>query len=132
MGMYTEVVVKISLKEETPKEVDSVLEYLFGDGEEPKQLPDHMFFTLPRWYGIGQCSSYYHHPEVVSSIVYDKFTKGRKDRIDQVFSRSDLKDYNGEIDNFFDWIRPYIEGKEGQCIGYSWYEEDSQPTLIYK
>lgn len=42
-----------------------------------------------------------------------------------------LKNYDDEIDKFFDWLNPYIEGIPGQCIGYKWHEYDDAPTLVY-
>ena len=134
MGMYTEIVVKISLVDSLDEKTTKILEYLFGEGEEiPKEdLPDHEFFTKERWDFIGHCSSYYHHPVKCNSIVYDKYTKGREYYPLYIFSRSDIKDYSGEIKSFFDWIDQYVDSPSGQCIGYSWYEEESQPTLVFK
>ena len=44
----------------------------------------------------------------------------------------DLKNYNEEIDNFLDWISGYTTGyDEYELIGYTIYEENSIPTLIY-
>lgn len=127
MGMYTEVLVKTSLREDLPKETLAVLDYMFGHkhGAQPEVLPDHPFFQLPRWDAIGKCSSYYHHPQAVNSIV--KCESGW-----YIFSRSDFKNYSGEVEAFFDWFAPLTDVPEGQCIGYSWYEEDKIPTLIIK
>jgi hypothetical protein len=43
--------------------------------------------------------------------------------------RSNLKNYDSEIENFLDFISPYIETDE--FIGYMRYEESEKPTLIY-
>ncbi|AGF89304.1 hypothetical protein SP069_00185 [Salmonella phage SP069] len=128
MGMYTELVLKCSLKEDVPDDVVTVVSYLFCNGtDEPKQLPDHKFFSLSRWQHIGKSCSFYHHPEIINSCpVYD-YTDSR-----YIFSRSDIKNYDGEIEAFIDWFKPYVDAEEGQCIGWSWYEEDLQPTLIIK
>jgi hypothetical protein len=123
MGMYTEILVKAGLKKDLPKEVYDIIDYLFGTGEEPDVLPEHKFFTLPRWRMVGRCSSWYHHPTTVNNI--DKTYKDWR-----IFSRSDLKNYNNEIDTFFGWFRTVIAASEGECIGYSWYEEESQPVLV--
>lgn len=128
MGMYTELVFKASLINDVPAEVMAVIDYLFGDGgsDRPEQLPDHPFFNKPRWSCIGRCSSFYHHPSTLNS-VYKESSGGP-----YIFSRSDLKNYDGEIAAFLDWIDPYIYGSVGECIGWSWYEEAEKPTLIYK
>ena len=122
MGMYTEILVKADVNISEISETDlTVINYLFGQGEKPCSLPSHKFFTLHRWEFIGKSSSFYHHPRAISNFE-DSY----------IFSRSDLKNYDDEIENFFDWFRPLTTAEEGQCIGYSWYEEDAAPTLVYK
>lgn len=124
MGMYTEILIKADVNtKKLSKEEKGVLNFLFSDGEQPQELPNHYFFTLPRWQLIGKMSSFYHHPHPVNSVSDDG---------EYIFSRSDLKNYNGEIEAFFDWFRPLTDAYEGKCIGYQWYEEDDQPTLIFK
>ena len=125
MGMYTELVLKCQIKEDAPADVKSVIAYMFCGGDAPEKLPDHPFFCLTRWNSIGNCSSFYHHPEVVNSCPKFDYTESQ-----YIFSRSDIKNYDGEIEAFIDWIKPYLENEEGQCIGWSWYEEELQPTLI--
>ena len=125
MGMYTELVLKCQIKEDAPSEVKAVIAHMFGGAERPDSLPSHEFFSLSRWDGIGGCSSFYHHPEVVNSYPKFDYTEAS-----YIFSRSDIKNYGGEIESFIDWLKPYIYAFEGQCIGWSWYEEDLQPTLI--
>lgn len=124
MGMYTELVLKADIREDIPDQVRAILRFLFteGDrGEAPTDLPDHPFFKADRWRWIGQSSSYYHIPWAVSRYEADR-----------IFSRSDLKNYGGEIALFVDWLAPYVEMRgERKCIGWSWYEEDSEPTLLF-
>ena len=121
MGMYTEFVLKCEVKDNLPDNVLSVLNFLFNWEDEPNELmiPKHPFFKCQRWRMIGHCSSYYHVP-----FVSSRFADG------YIFSRSDHKNYDGEIDKFLDWIRPYIAEFPGHCIGWSWYEEEDVPTLI--
>lgn len=130
MGMYTELVLKCQIKDNLPDDVRAVLKHLFKEGDEPKSLPDHAFFKCPRWMMIGQCSSFYHHPAALS----DYWTGHGNDdnRGGYIFSRSDLKNYDDEIAKFIDWVMPYIDEMDGQCIGWSWYEEETEPTLLYK
>ncbi len=117
--MYTELVLKCDIKGNAPKQVKDVLDFLFLGKEQPTELPDHEFFSKGRWTLIGNCSSYYHHPEVVNSYIEG-----------HLFSRSDIKNYESEIEAFLDWLMPYVDDYEGRCIGWSWYEEADVPTLI--
>lgn len=125
MGMYTELVLKCRIKNESPAAVKEVIDYLFSDGDLPKEIPEHEFFKCDRWNSIGSCASFYHHPEVVNSVPKFDYTDSN-----YIFSRSDLKNYDDEISKFVDWIAPYVEGYGDVCIGWSWYEEDEKPTLI--
>ena len=126
--MYTEILIKASIdNEKVTPEVEAVLQYLFNDVSIPNhiQLPVHPFFRSDRWPCVGHCSSFYHVPWVNSKYGGDYGSY-------YIFSRSDLKNYDNEIEAFFDWIDPYLDEEKGMCIGYSWYEEDLSPTLVYK
>jgi hypothetical protein len=118
--MYTELVLKCRVKDDIQENVEEVLQFLFNGGYEPVQLPDHHFFEEQRWTFIGRSNSYYHIPWNTS-----KYKEG------YIFSRSDLKNYNGEIALFIDWIKPYLLNNPSECIGWQWYEEDDAPTLLY-
>ncbi len=121
MGEYTEIIIKAEVKADLPQEVEAVLQFLFNGEEKPLVSIDHPFFKCDRWAFIGRCSSYYHIPW--STSKYEE---------EYIFSRSDLKDYDNEIDQFFAWIDPYLDEEQGQCVGWSWYEEESAPTLQFK
>ncbi len=119
--MYTEILIKASINGDISTVEKSVLNYMFNDRLDfPIILPDHEFFTLSHWQYVGVVSSYYHIPWKTS-----KYNK------DYLFSRSDIKNYHGEIESFFDWLRPLCNERSKRCIGYRWYEEDNAPTLIY-
>lgn len=120
MGMYTELILKTEVKPDIPDEAEQVLQLLFNDGPGPTTLPDHPFFKSERWQMIGACSSYYHIPWSTS-----RYAEG------YIFSRSDLKNYDSEISKFLDWVRPYLDTLPGDCIGWSWYEEDLKPKLLH-
>lgn len=133
MGMYTELVIKAKITEYLPDDVWMILDYLFNPKTEVEiydehmqlksdvKLPDHPFFDSSRWEMIGSCNSYYHIPES-QSFFADGY----------LFSRSDLKNYGGEIENFINWITPYLDEPDGKFIGWKWYEEYHEPTFIYK
>lgn len=125
MGMYTELVLKCEISAEAPKVVKDVLLHMFGGKPRPDDLPDHDFFKCHRWDFLGSCSSFYHHPDVINSIPAFEFTD-----CFYIFSRSDIKNYDSEIEKFVEWVTPYIEGAGEVCIGWKWYEEEEKPTLI--
>lgn len=123
MGMYTELVLKVRLEKSIPEDVKNILKFLFSDKEEPSIIPDHPFFQCERWQCVGRCSSFYHHPESVSSFNEEGSSYA-------IFSRSDLKNYDSEIGKFIDWLTPYLMHRR-KCIGWTWYEEEQEPTLLY-
>lgn len=120
MGMYTELLLKCSIKPEAVN--NPILRFLFAGGPEPdrEDIPHHPLFMCDRWKHIGSCSSHYHHPKAMSDINENGY----------LFSRSDLKNYDDEINKFLDWFWPFVEESPGQCIGWTWYEEEDVPTLI--
>ena len=124
MGMYTELVIKADTKGVLPEIVCETLDWLFNDGKEPQELPNHQFFVQgSRLTSVTCGSSFYHIPWSVS-----KWSR------DYLFSRADLKNYSDEIELFLDWLFPYlnicIDDNDKQCIGYTWYEESLRPSLI--
>ena len=129
MGMYTELVFKASIREDVPDDVDAVLDFLFNTSLRPTQVPDHPFFQCDRWQMIGRCSSFSHTPFALSQYA----DPNRPDaKGGYVFSRSDLKNYDHEVQHFLDWIDPYIDELSGTCIGWTWYEDEDAPTLVFK
>ena len=128
MGMYTELLLKAEVEDETPPQVMRVLEYFFKGGPEPESLPDHPLFEKPRWEMIGRSSSYYHIPWPDGGMGRGGAERGTW----YIFSRSDLKNYDGEIEAFLDWSRPYLRPATGSCLGWTWYEEAEHPTMILR
>jgi len=123
MGMYTEVLVKADIKAISAQN-KAALRFLFGDGDtallDVLGLPDHPFFKSERWNSIGRSSSYYHIPKALN------FFDGS-----YLFSRSDMKSYNGEAELFFDWlIKHCADVEHGECVGYIWYETWDKPKLV--
>ena len=45
--------------------------------------------------------------------------------------RSNVKNYDGEIQHFIDWITPCLDKHPGDFLGFRRYEETEDPTLIY-
>ena len=124
MGMYTEINVCFDLLKDTPKDIVEILHCLIEGTDTPSILPEHKFFKCDRWGMVACCDSYYFDGSTNSKMVFDDISKTWKINI-----RANLKNYDSEIEEFLDWLEPYI-GTDG-FIGYMRYEEWEDPTLIY-
>ncbi|MDD9199531.1 hypothetical protein [Aliivibrio sp. S2MY1] len=120
MGLYTEILLRTTLKVELDSNTESVLNFLFNNGSEPTLLPDHVFFGCYNWHMFGRCND--------SSFKTISYLNNR-----HLFSRCDIKMVHDNIDKFIDWIEPYIdkEGEDLACIGWRWFEDDQKPELIF-
>lgn len=130
MGMYTEIYVKAVLKEGVDDNVINIIKYMLGvDGIELEDLeiPSHILFKTDRWDCVLRSSSYYHIPYTVKLFEYNDISKNY-----YLVVRSDFKNYDSEIEKFFDWVKQYVErGYNKTFIGYSLYEGDCEPMLYY-
>ena len=123
--MYTELIFGAKLKKETPEKVINALKYILGDIEEkPKDFP------LPKgrceW--LFRCSSYYFG--VNKSLC--KMWLDDLDKSYHISTRSNIKNYENEIETFLNWIKPFIEDGSGEREMYAivTYEE-SEPKIYY-
>ena len=126
MGMYTELHFNSRLKPDVPTSVLRVLEYMLGENSaigEP--IPDHPLFNTSRWAVMLRCDSYYFDADTISTLRYDDISQH------SLCIRTNFKNYEGEIEKFLDWIRPYLDKDEGDFLGFYRYEETEEPTLIY-
>lgn len=127
MGMYTKLSVDLSFKANLPKEVVTALKVMVGhEGTKEisrSDLPKHELFKTPRWDFMLRCSSYYHTPFSLTKLHYDDLAEHY-----YLTSSSDFKNYDDEVNLFFDFIKDYVE--EG-FLGYSLYEEDQTPILYF-
>ena len=127
MGMYTKLSVDLSFKENLPKEVVTALEVMTGhkslEDIDESHLPKHELFESSRWEFMLRCCSYYHTPFSLTKLHYDDIARHY-----YLTSSSDFKNYDNEVELFFDFIKEYVE--EG-FLGYSLYEEDEVPTLYF-
>lgn len=119
MGMYTEIYVNADLKKETPKEVIDVLAAMCEKDQEAVSLSD----KPSRWAYLFNNGSYYLPLTECGKLTNDSIT-GQYSLI----AKGDIKNYDGEIEQFFDFIKPWCEG---EFIGYYRYEESREPTLVY-
>jgi len=129
MGMYTELHFNTELKEDTPKEVIDILKYMVSDNppDKPPKLPKHELFETPRWEIMLRCDSYYFDADTHSTLRFDDIGGSH-----YLCIRTNLKNYDSEIEKFIDWIDPYSDSYIGDFMGFYRYEETEDPTIIKK
>ena len=127
--MYTEFVFQGETKKDLPKDIQELLDYFFDEdsadliGEvEKNKLPDHPFFSCPRWRHIGHKSSYYFNPFALRYSQKHVIENAGK----HVFLLCNLKNYDSDIELFINWVDPYMN----EYWGHHWYEEDDMPTFF--
>jgi hypothetical protein len=124
MGMYTELHYNVELRKDVPAEVLATLRYMLKN-DEPKTQCDHPLFKTDRWPVMLRMSSAYFPARTHSELFkeYDQWYLG---------VRCNLKNYCGEIEEFIDWLDPYVKAFKGDFLGFSRYEESEDPTIIRK
>lgn len=120
MGMYTEIFINVDLKPETPEAILSVLRSMCGN-EDRGPLSD----KPERWGRLFTNGSYYVPLTSCANLTFDEISKKWS-----LLGKGDIKNYGREIEKFFAWIIPHIEGEPGDFIGYMRYEESPIPTLV--
>jgi hypothetical protein len=123
MGMYTELNISVKIKAED--ETKKILSYMTGRSDMDFEIPSHPLFSSPRWKFMLKCDSVY-FDHVADSALYGDLCDNKSYILNV---RCDLKDYDDEIKHFLDWIYPFTNTRG--FIGYTRYEEDEDPTLIY-
>ena len=125
--MYTELILGIELKKDTPVEVIDTIKHLIME----KEIDNPLFKTkyYKDSYGFLCCGSYYF---AVNRCV----NNFRFDDISNTWilsSRSNQKNYKNDIESFLEWIKPYIEAGSGGRDMYAIviYEENDEPTIYY-
>lgn len=126
MGMYTELVLGVNLRSDTPENVIDILYYMLAGTCNiiAPETTDHPLFQTERWRFMLTCDSYYFDGHTDSSMERDDISHEYELNV-----RTNLKNYDNEIRLFLDFIRPYLV-TDG-FLGYTRYEEDDDPTLIY-
>lgn len=127
MGMYTEFKLNASLKKNTPSDVIRILHYMANsDDAIDFQLPDHEFFKCHRWSSPFLMSSAYFntgYPSLGRDNLFSNYN---------LSVHSSLKNYDGGIRKFLDWIMPHIDAESNEVLGYHHYEEDDMVVAIMK
>ena len=126
MGMYTELIFGAELKKETPNEVIEALKYMLGETQEK---PNN--FPLPdgRCEWLFQGSSYY----FAISNPTNKMWLDDIDKCWHISTRSNIKNYENEIETFLEWIKPFIGGGSGnrEMYAITIYEDSEEPNIYY-
>lgn len=124
--MYTELIFGVKLKKETPKDVIETLRYMLGEvPEKPESFP----FQDGRGEWLFQSASYYFGISTPSNSIWlDKITNCW-----HISTRSNIKNYEFEIELFLEWIKPHIDSGSGYRDMYAIviYEESDEPTIYY-
>ena len=125
MGMYTELIFGAELKKETPNEVIEALKYMLG---EIKEKPNNYPLPDGRCEWLFQGSSYYF-------AINESVNKMWLDEIDNcwhISTRSNIKNYEDEIETFLEWIKPYIDSGSGDRDMYAiTIYESGEPVLYF-
>lgn len=128
MGMYTELHFNSELEDGIPEKVVETLKYMIGETEElPQSLPVCELFKTERWKIMLNCDSYFFDADTHSTLRFDKISNAY-----YLCIRTNLKNYDNEIEKFIDWIMPYLNKSEGEFLGFHRYEESEEPVLIHK
>ena len=133
MGMYTELHLNAKIREDTCSQDLAILEYMTreddGAVKKPDFVPSHRLFSTRGWEWMLIGGAYF---------PADPHTTFRHDRhygCYRLCIRCSLKNYDGEIEAFVDWLRPLIKGDDGDptcaLLGFMRYEESRKPTLIF-
>jgi len=119
--MYTEIYINVDLKKDTPNDVIGVLKAMC-DQECKEVLVDYPY----KWICLFSNMSYYTPSTNCRFLEFDNISNQWS-----LLGKGDIKNYGNEIEEFFEWIVPYVDGYPGDFIGYSRYEEDQKPTLMF-
>ena len=142
MGMYTEIYVNVDLKQDLPDDVLYILKGLVrnvtctGNYDNDKEFrhetvdafEDEKWKKLTENFGsrfgyLFYNMSYYTPYTTVARLNYDFVSDSWS-----LIGKGDIKNYDGEIEQFFEWIAPYVTT---DFMGYSRYEEHREPTLFF-
>lgn len=123
MGMYTQLVLHINLKEDTPEDVINILKYMMGEIE-TEHTDSHDLFDCEKWDWFLRSDSYYFSGFTKSEMRFDDISNCWKVNI-----HCNVKNYNHEIQKFWNWIKPHVDTDD--LCGYYRYEENWEPTLLY-
>lgn len=103
MGMYIEFVCVIELKKDMLKEVINILNNMIEGEDRYDIILFYLFFECCRWRWLFIMDSYFFLGRSNMMFEYDDIVK-----IYYLIIRSNLKNYDDEINKFLNWIKLYI------------------------
>ena len=127
MGMYTELILGIEFKKDTPEYIIEAIDCLINESDNDKISDEAQIFIEE--YDLGLmlhgCSYYF----AVSDPNY-AFWKDKYDKKWHLSSRANLKN-GGRIEKFLNFIKDYVDGGSGplKVFAYVHYEESEFPTI---
>jgi len=137
MGMYTEFHFNVELSKTVPDFVINLLNFMIeGDFTKQKEtlkkeLEDRCvwanLFNTDRWATMLRTDSGYFGADTHSTLRFDETAHKY-----YLCVRCNVKNYDNEIGEFIDWIMPYVDKYNDEFLGFYRYEEDREPTLIFK
>lgn len=123
MGMYTELIFGAKLKNSTPQEIIDTLRFMIGDIEEPTKLA----FDVGR-NPLSGGSYYFAISTSVSKMWFDNITNSW-----HISTMANIKNYESEIEQFLEWIKPFIADGSGDRELYAIVigEKSIEPNMYY-
>lgn len=126
MGIYTELIFGARLKKNTPEDVIESLKFMIGQTKQkPNNFPfpddgrhDCLFLGGSYYFGVHKAVS-----ELYFCDICDEWT---------ISTRSNIKNYDGEIESFLAWIKPYVRSGSGSRDMYAIVtHEEGLPQLYF-
>lgn len=119
--MYTQLIFTATLKADTPIEVINTIRIMLDEIEE-SDIIRPVFETSTGRNPLRGSGGPFSNP-----ISYFKF----KNNLWTLKNRANIKNYENEINQFLDWILPYIESCPNNIYATIRYEEDEGSTPLY-
>ena len=119
MGMYTEFYVNVDFVKNPPKEVVETIKAICNKDDRSKYLSDKPV----RWSILFNSGSCYTPNTEACFFKFDEIS-GRW----SLLGKGDIKNYENEIEDFFEFISPYVKD---EFMGYLRYEGSREPQLFY-
>lgn len=127
MGMYTELIFGAELKKDTPKNVIEALNYMTSNNNKEYSnrlilnncISEYLFKSSSSCFGVDRSMSKMWFNDISGKWVLS--------------TRSNIKNYHGEIEAFLKWIKPYIESGSGCSDMYAivTHEYSKTPEIYY-
>jgi hypothetical protein len=101
MGSYTQLAIDMVLKHGVSQQARRTLDVMLGYSTPASALPEHPLFHCQRWTVMLCCGSAYFAEEEGRQLVHIG-------GVTRLICLSSFKDYDNEVEKFFDWITPFV------------------------